>query len=62
MIELEKSNNGYVKSFQLKLAEKILRQSVDQKSRGQTYWKLKEDSNYKLKDGFLVEKARKKKE
>ena len=57
MIELERSNDGFIKSMGIKVAEDALRLSKGQIERNQTYWKLPEDSSYKVdSNGFLVVK------
>lgn len=58
MIELERSSDGFLKSCSEKVAKKALSKSKGRKLRNQNYWKLPEDSNYKLdKDGLLIPKA-----
>ncbi len=58
MIELERSNDGFLKSFPEKVAIKALKVGIASKARGQVYWSLSENSTHKLdKDGLLVAKA-----
>jgi hypothetical protein len=61
MVELEKSGNGFLKSFKMVVAQKALLDGKRQKENGQNYWKLPEDSIYKAdKQGILVLKKKKK--
>ena len=52
---------GREKEFPMQVAEKALRDSIIRKRLKQNYWSLLEDSEYKLKDGKLVLKAKRKK-
>lgn len=60
MIELITSI-GYVKSFSIEIAEKVLTESVGLKANGQVYWMLPDDCAYAFKDGRLKEKKASKK-
>lgn len=60
MIELERSTDGFIKSFKQSVAQKAIFDSVGQKERNQGYWKIPEDSDHKLdKDGLIVLKKKK---
>lgn len=60
MIELERSNDGFIKSFGIKIAEAALGVAKRQIENSQTHWKIPKESNYKLdKNGLLVIKAKK---
>jgi len=53
------NTKGRIKYFRKEVAEKELRLSDERKSRGQDYWSLSEDSNYKFFKGALVVKKKK---
>lgn len=60
MIELKRSNDGFLKTFKPEVALKALSLSEAQKGREQIYWSLPDDSDHKIdKDGLFVLKAKK---
>ena len=54
MVELERESDGFLKSFDFKIAERALKDAG--KFPGK-YWKLPEHSTYKFSNGSLIVKA-----
>ena len=58
MIELERVSNGFLKSFDIKVAKRILKDA--KRLPKVQLWRLPVDSDFKFSDGVIIRKAKKK--